>query len=193
MPRPPGFLADHALLLILGVQGTPLGAAFDGDSSVDLVAGSLKAAEWLSALHLSSLRAGDPERASDALKQCWTDNLLSKAVEVHPKKRDMVCELTKMLDQRVARLTTENSLVLTHGRYHHDHVFLCPEATSVIDLDRCHPANPAKDVAEQMTGVDSAQMAEAQSVAISDGIAVPVRSESRAFHAPLLMHPGILN
>jgi aminoglycoside phosphotransferase (APT) family kinase protein len=38
--------------------------------------------------------------------------------------------------------------VQTHGRYHHDHVFIGPETTAVIDLDRCRPADPSKDVAE---------------------------------------------
>ena len=148
VPQPLGFLTDHALLLMLGVQGTPLGAAFDGDSSVDLVSGSHEAAEWLTTLHLSKLRVGSPERDLESLKRCWTADLVNKAVAVRPGKRDMVRELMEMLEQRVARLRTESSLVFTHGRYHHDHVFLSPEATSVIDLDRCRPSNPAKDAAE---------------------------------------------
>jgi aminoglycoside phosphotransferase (APT) family kinase protein len=48
----------------------------------------------------------------------------------------------------VNRLAANRYSVFTHGRYHHDHIFLSPEATSVIDLDRCRPSDPAKDAAE---------------------------------------------
>lgn len=148
VPQPLGFFADHALLLMLGVQGTPLGAAFDGDSSVDLVSGSREAAEWLAALHLSTLRVGSPDLDLDSLKQyCMADRVI-KTIAGRPDKMDLVRELMEMLEHRAAKLTADRCSVLTHGRYHHDHVFLMPEATSVIDLDRCRPSDPAKDVAE---------------------------------------------
>jgi Phosphotransferase enzyme family len=148
VPQPLGFFAEHALLLMLGVHGTPLGAAFDGDSSVDLVSGSQEAAQWLSALHHSTLRVGSPERDLALLKRCWAPDLVMKAVTVQPGKADMVRELVEILEQSTTKLPGDCSLVFTHGRYHHDHVFLSSESTNVIDLDRCRPSHPAKDVAE---------------------------------------------
>jgi len=148
VPQPLGFFPEHAMLLMFGVSGTPLGAALDGDSSVDLISGSQEAAQWLSALHHSTLRVGLPERDLASLKRCWAPDLVMKAVTVQPDKEDMVRELVEILNQSTTRLPGNCGLVFTHGRYHHDHVFLSSEATSVIDLDRCRPSHPAKDVAE---------------------------------------------
>lgn len=148
VPQPLGLLPDHSLLLIRGVRGKPLGAAFDADSSVDLISGIREAAEWLTALHLSTLRVGSPETELELLKQCWVADLVLKAVTVQPDNANMVCELVRLLERRTAKLSGQHGVVFTHGRYHHDHVFLSSEATSVIDLDRCRTSAPAKDVAE---------------------------------------------
>jgi|HubBroStandDraft_6_1064221.scaffolds.fasta_scaffold24070_2 hypothetical protein len=148
VPQPLGFLADHNFLLMRGVSGTPLGAAFDGDSTVDLVSGSSEAAEWLAALHLCTLSIGTPDLDWDSLKLFRMASRMIKAVAGRPEKLDMVRELMEMLEQRVMSLAANRYSVFTHGRYHHDHVFLSPEATSVIDLDRCRPSDPAKDAAE---------------------------------------------
>ena len=148
VPQPLGFLADHNLFLMRAVAGTPLGAAFDGDSSVDLVSGSYEAAEWLAALHLSTLRVGTPDSDWDSLKLFRMTSRVIKAVAGRPEKLDMVRELMELLERRVTKLAEDRYSVFTHGRYHHDHVFLSAEATSVIDLDRCRPSDPAKDAAE---------------------------------------------
>jgi len=148
VPQPLGFLADHNLFLMRAVPGTPLGAAFDGDSSIDLVSGSREAAEWLAALHLSSLSVGTPDTDWDSLKLFRMASRVIKAVAACPEKLDMVRELMALLEQRVTTLAANRFSVFTHGRYHHDHVFLSPDATSVIDLDRCRPSDPAKDAAE---------------------------------------------
>lgn len=148
VPEPLGFLADRNLLLMRGVPGMPLGAAFDGDASVYLVSGSNEAAEWLAALHLSSLRIGTPDSDWDSLKLFRMASRVIKAAATRPEKLDMVRELLDLLEQRIAKLSASRYFVFTHGRYHHDHVFLSPEATTVIDLDRCRPSDPAKDAAE---------------------------------------------
>ena len=148
VPEPLGFFPDHVLLLMRAVQGKPLGAAFDGDLSVDLVSGSYEAAEWLATLHLSTLREGTPDTDWDSLKLFRMVGRVIKGVAGRPEKLDMVRELMEMLEQRLTRLTADRYTAFTHGRYHHDHLFLSPEATSVIDLDRCRPSDPAKDAAE---------------------------------------------
>jgi hypothetical protein len=148
VPQPVGFLADHNLLLMRRVPGIPLGAAFDGETSVDVVAGSREAAKWLAALHHSSLKIGTADSDWDSLKLFRMASRLVKAVAARPEKLDTVRELMEMLEKRIVELPASRPLVFTHGRYHHDHVFLSPDATSVIDLDRCRPSDPAKDAAE---------------------------------------------
>ena len=49
-------------------------------------------------------------------------------------------QLMDVLKKRIAELPAKRPFVFTHGRYHHDHVFLSAGATAVIDLDRCRPA-----------------------------------------------------
>jgi aminoglycoside phosphotransferase (APT) family kinase protein len=130
------------------VRGTPLGAVFDGHASVDLVAGSREAAKWLTALHRSSLKTGSPDSDWDSLKLFRMARRLIKAVAAHPERLDTIRELLEMLEQRIAELPANRPFVFTHGRYHHDHVFLEADTTTVIDLDRCRPSDPAKDAAE---------------------------------------------
>jgi len=148
IPEPLGFLPDHCLLVMRGVPGTPLGAIFDGENSVDLVSGSREAAEWLAALHRSAICSGSPDSDWDSLKLFRLGTRLIKACAARPEKLDMVRELLDKLDQRTSSLKENRPFVFTHGRYHHDHVFLAANATTVIDLDRCRPSDPAKDAAE---------------------------------------------
>ena len=148
VPEPVGFLADHNLLLMSSVSGIPLGGVFDGHAAVDLVAGSREAARWLAALHRSSLKTGKPDTDWDSLKLFRMASRLIKAVAACPEKLDTVRELLDMLERRIAELPSDQRFVFTHGRYHHDHVFVDANATTVIDLDRCRPSDPAKDAAE---------------------------------------------
>jgi hypothetical protein len=188
VPKPLGFLTDHKLLLMRSVPGTPLGAIFDGNSSIDLVSGSREAAEWLVRLHISTLRVGEPESDWNSLKLFRMASRVIKAVAAHPEELDNVRELMDMLEQRSARLRRSRHFVFTHGRYHHDHVFLSAEATTVIDLDRCRPSDPAKDAAEfirvlRLTafkeGYDMLRVEQATSTFLSTYLAkVPEAAES---------------
>jgi hypothetical protein len=148
VPQPVGFLTDHNLLLMRCVPGTPLGAAFTGHAELDLVAGSREAAKWLAALHRCSLKTGMPDSDWDSLKLFRMASRLIKATAARPEKLDTISGLMGMLKKRIAELPANRRFVFTHGRYHHDHVFLSAGATAVIDLDRCRPSDPAKDAAE---------------------------------------------
>ena len=148
VPQPVAFLADHNLLLMRCVPGTPLRAAFDGHASLDLIAGSCRAAKRLAALHRCSLNAGTPDSDWDSLKLFRLVTRLIKAVATRPERLEMIRKLMDMLAKRIAELPLNRRCVFTHGRYHHDHIFLGTEVTAVIDLDRCCPSDPAKDVAE---------------------------------------------
>jgi aminoglycoside phosphotransferase (APT) family kinase protein len=152
VPQPLAFFADHNLLLMRCVPGTPLGSAFDGNASVDLVAGSREAAKWLAMLHQSSINAGlktgAPDSDWESLKLFRMASRLIKAAAARSDKLDTVRQLMRTLEKRIAELPPSRRFVFTHGRFHHDHVFLRADATAVIDLDRCRPSDPAKDAAE---------------------------------------------
>jgi hypothetical protein len=148
VPQPVGFLADHNLLLTRCVPGTPLGTAFTGHAAVDLVDGSREAANWLATLHRCPVTTGTPDSDWDSLKLFRMASRLIKAIAARPEKLDMVRGLIEVLEKRIAELPAKRRLVFTHGRYHHDHVFLSTGVTAVIDLDRCRPSDPAKDAAE---------------------------------------------
>lgn len=147
VPQPIGFLPDLNLLLMRCVPGTPLGAAFAGHP-MDLTAGSREAARWLITLHRSSKTMGTSDSDWDSLKLFRMTSRLIKAVAARPEKLDVVRDLMHRLGKRIADLHESRPFVLTHGRYHHDHVYLSADATAVIDLDRCRPSDPAKDAAE---------------------------------------------
>lgn len=147
VPEPVAFLADLNMLLMRCVPGTPLGAAFRGHST-DLAAGSREAAKWLAALHRIPLKTSTPDSDWDALKLFRMWSRLMKAVAVRPEKLGAIHALMDSLEKRITKLQENRLFVLTHGRYHHDHVFLSADATAVIDLDRCRPSDPAKDIAE---------------------------------------------
>jgi len=147
VPEPLAFFAEHNLFLMRGSTGVPL-AALLGDRSGQWKAGVREAARWLAGFHRSPLRVGDPEPEWDSLKTFRLATLLVTAAAAQPSKRALVLDLMHMLKERFAALPGRRPVVQTHGRFHHEHVFLSPEAVTVIDLDRSRPTDPAKDAAE---------------------------------------------
>ena len=148
VPEPLAFLPEQNLFLMGESAGAPLGALLGG--SGEWRAGVLDAARWLAAFHRSSLRVGDPEPEWDSLKTFRLATRLVKAAAARPSERVLLLDLMHMLKERFAALPEGRLVVQTHGRFHHDHVFLSPQAVTVIDLDRSRPSDPAKDVAEFM-------------------------------------------
>jgi phosphotransferase family enzyme len=148
VPQPITFFPDYNLLLMRCVPGVPLGTVFDGNTSVDLVAGSREAAKWLARLHRCCLKTGTPDMDWESLKLFRLTGRLIKAAATAPEELDTLRGVLDRLEQRIAELPENRRLVFTHGRYHHDHVFLSGDVTAVIDLDRCRPSDPGKDAAE---------------------------------------------
>jgi hypothetical protein len=148
VPQPITFFPDYNLLLMRCVPGVPLGAVFDGNTAVDLVAGGREAAKWLAHLHRCRLNTGTPDMDWESLKLFRLTGRLIKAATAAPEELDTLRGLLDRLEQRIAELPENRRLVFTHGRYHHDHVFLSGDVTAVIDLDRCRPSDSGKDAAE---------------------------------------------
>jgi hypothetical protein len=148
VPEPIAFFPDVNLLLMREAPGMPMTASLEPDRGHELVAYSCKAAQWLGELHGSSPLFGKAETDVQSLKLFRLATRLVKAASLHPEQLDLLRELFDLISGRIHALSSVRTLVQTHGRYHHDHVFVSNAATVVIDLDRCCPADPAKDVAE---------------------------------------------
>lgn len=148
VPEPIAFFPDVNLLLMRQVPGIPVAAALEPDRSHELVGGCCKAAQWLAELHRSSPLFGKVETEVQSLKLFRLVSRLVKAASMRREQLDMLRDLLDAISGRIFALSSRRTLVQTHGRYHHDHVFVSNAATVVIDLDRCCPSDPAKDVAE---------------------------------------------
>jgi aminoglycoside phosphotransferase (APT) family kinase protein len=147
VPEPVAFLTDQNLFVMRESPGTPLTALL-GKNSGEWKAGVREAACWLAAFHRSPVRVGDPEPEWDSLKTFRLATRLVKAAAAQPSQRALLLDVMQMLKERLTDLPEGRPVVQTHGRFHHDHVFLGPDAVTVIDLDRSRPTDAAKDVAE---------------------------------------------
>jgi hypothetical protein len=148
VPEPLAFLPDVNLVLMREVPGIPLATALEPDRRQELVGYCCKAAHWLAELHRSSPLFGKVETEVQSLKLFRLAGRLVKAASLRREQLDMLRDLLDAISARILRLSSRRALVQTHGRYHHDHVFLSDAVTAVIDLDRCCPSDPAKDVSE---------------------------------------------
>lgn len=148
VPEPLAFLPDHNFVLMRGVLGYPLATALNGGGQLGLVEGCRAAARWLAAFHRSPIRIGEPEPDWDSLKIFRVAVRLIKAAACRPDERDALLDLMHGLKAQVKHLPESRPVTQTHGRYHHEHVFIHGNEIAVIDLDRSRPADPAKDVAE---------------------------------------------
>jgi hypothetical protein len=156
VPEPLAFLPEHNLVLMRGAAGTPLGGLLASADRSALLDGVRQAARWLAALHRSPVRIGTAEAIWDSLKLFRVNVRLVKAAAARPAQLELLGDLTETLRHRCAQLREPRPVVQTHGRYHHDHVFLAPGAVTVIDLDRGRPTDPAKDAAEFLRVLRSA-------------------------------------
>jgi aminoglycoside phosphotransferase (APT) family kinase protein len=148
VPEPLAFLTEHNFVLMRGVSGTPLAAALNTDGSMDLIEGCRQAARWLAAFHKSSIRIGEPEADWDSLKIFRICARLIKAAAARSDEREALLDYMHILKARIREFPDRGPVSQTHGRFHHEHVFINNGQVAVIDLDRSRPTNPAKDVAE---------------------------------------------
>lgn len=148
VPEPLLFVPEHRLVLQRGVAGDALASAMHGNTAIDLIEGSREAARWLAALHRSALRIGEPESLWDSLQIFRLFHKLIAAAAAHPAEQRTLRDALLLLQDQFQGLPAEYPVVLCHGRFRYEHVFLSSGAVSVIDLDQCRPAAPARDAAE---------------------------------------------
>ncbi|MBI4499371.1 MAG: phosphotransferase [Chloroflexi bacterium] len=143
--EPLAYLPIYQVLVMREAPGQSLATLMDADEAAGLE-GMRAAARWLAALHRAPVRIGPSEDIGQGVFRLA--RRLAKAAARHPETEGMLIEMIEALADRAAALVPGRHLVQTHGRYHPGHVFLSGDVVTVIDLDRSHPCDPAKDVAE---------------------------------------------
>jgi aminoglycoside phosphotransferase (APT) family kinase protein len=139
--QPLAFMPDLNLMLARAAPGRELAAATTDE---ELVAGAREAARWLLQLHRSPLRLGEPRYPMEVYHKLL--HRLGKAAATRPELVETLLEQADRLEETARKLRLQ--LVQAHGQFRHIHVFLSDDAVTVIDLDRCRPGDPARDVGE---------------------------------------------
>jgi aminoglycoside phosphotransferase len=150
------FVPERSALILHAAQGLVLSDILESGALRDAVRGSRAAARWLAALHQSPLRVGPPEHDCVSLKAFRVAATLIEVSAQFPGRSRSLLEVLYQLQERIARYVPAPSVVQTHGSYCPRHVFVAGNITTVIDLDRSLPADPARDVAEFVADIWSA-------------------------------------
>jgi Phosphotransferase enzyme family len=142
VPEPLAYLPDHGVLLLRAAAGERLSSV----AAPELADGVRSAARWLAALHASDVELDASERAAQGVLRLARRT--ASAAAARPELEEVVRGLLEILAERYERVAARAELAPTHGRFSAEHVFLAPEAVTVVDLDRAALADPAKDVGE---------------------------------------------
>ncbi len=143
--EPLGCFADWGVLLMRAAPGHRLStlAARPGPWEQGLRA----AAGWLARLHALSVELGGTRE--DITQGVF--RLAQRAARAAAQRPDLESVLVRLIEELAERargIKGSRPRAQTHGRYHVRHVFVAPEAATVIDLDRVALADPAMDVGE---------------------------------------------
>ena len=141
--RPLAFLRAHGLLLTEAAPGIAVSEGGGGD----LMAGAVEGARWLARLHSLPVRRNDPWSFLVTSETLSLARRLCKVMARRPELVDLAVGMIGDLEDLADR-TIDAPPVQSHGQYRPIHVFVAPQVTTVIDLDRSRPSDPARDVAE---------------------------------------------
>lgn len=145
--EPLGWLPELDLLVCAEARGPSVADVLSGDDRDAQLPAVREAGEWLGRLHSTRLRIGAPHSLIVSTEILSVTRRLAKVAAEHP---DHVADAVAMIEQLedLALETVDGLAVQSHGQYRPIHVFLGGGATTVIDLDRSRPADPARDTAE---------------------------------------------
>lgn len=155
--EPLGWLPELDLLVCAEAPGPSVADVLDGDDAAARLGAVREAATWLGRLHSTPLRIGQPHSLIVSTEILSLTRRLAKVATEHPGYVPEALERIERLEA-LALDTADGLTVQSHGQYRPIHVFLGAgvrgvpgsdrAATTVIDLDRSRPADPARDTAE---------------------------------------------
>jgi hypothetical protein len=152
--QPLVYMPQEHFLLTRGVPGAALTELIDGPED-SLTLACHDAARWLVRLHTLRVPSAARQPLWESLRMSHTLRRLMKACEAVPEAREALTGMLKAVWTKGGDPQEPVGPVLTHGRFHHEHIFLCPGVVSVIDFDGCVPSDPARDLAEFLTQLRS--------------------------------------
>lgn len=142
--RVPALLAsipDRCLLLLDVVPGVPVKKLVSAGEPASVT----HAVEWLAAFSAARLPFPTAYTLHHPLTAAsrWSVRLRRQAEQVAPA---LAADAAHLLDALAARCPSWPPRVhLIHGDFGMVHVFVTPDATSVVDWDSCRPGHPAED------------------------------------------------
>lgn len=151
--QPLAYVSEHKLLLTKSAEGTQLTHLIDRNDP-ELLDATRQAARWLVRLHRNPLRFGQPESWWESLRLFKLLRRLAQTAATIPQEKELLGEMVDMVDSlsnEGEKGSCKMKYVQTHGRYHHEHIFIDRSTTTLIDLDGSHPSDPSKDLAEFLT------------------------------------------
>jgi hypothetical protein len=138
--------AEQHVMLCRAAPGRAVGDLVGGPPA-ELSAATAEAGRWLGTFHDADLRVGAPQSLLVTGELTSLAKRLSKTTAERPEYLPVALEMLAALDQ-LTYTTLDGVVTQTHGQYRPIHVFIAPGTTTVIDLDRSAPGDPARDVAE---------------------------------------------
>ena len=145
--EPLGWVPELDLLVCAEAPGPSVADVLAGDDAAARLGAVREAAAWLGRLHSTPLRIGKPHSLIVSTEILSLTRRLAKVATEHPGYVPEALDRIERLEA-LALDTVDGLAVQSHGQYRPIHVFLGDNTTTVIDLDRSRPADPARDTAE---------------------------------------------
>jgi aminoglycoside phosphotransferase (APT) family kinase protein len=150
VPRPTAYLPALQLLLQEKVEGRPATGSLLSAHEAERTAAAERCARWLARFHAMAPRMGPSVHLSDQLLSIerWFRRLSSLGEPLVGKAG----ELFKRLKAAVSDLQS-TAVCTIHGDYTHHQVLLAEGRTVTVDWDQYSVADPSRDVARFMVGL----------------------------------------
>jgi aminoglycoside phosphotransferase (APT) family kinase protein len=158
----PGRRSAHiaALLAAAGLaahaeNAVPLATLLGTGTRSEAVEGCRAAARWLARLHQSHIRVGKAEPAWTSMGIFSVPGRLIEVGSIGTNGTAALLEILRQFRRQLEFLPGATRLAQTHGSYHPGHVLIADGAIAAIGLDHSLPADPAKDVARFIVGLEA--------------------------------------
>lgn len=143
---PLAFVDEYRMMLTRPAAGRAVADHIASDQKA-LIRGCEESGAWLAKLHEASSRYGTPQPLLESGELLPLTRRLAKMLCRRPRYLDLALDMIEKLEELAAK-SVEGHFVQCHGQYRPIHVFVSEETATVIDLDRSHPCDPARDIAE---------------------------------------------